>query len=321
MRILSVLVFFMLLFVSAAAHAQPCAQPLTSGSEPTASDCLFILKAAVGTESCSPECVCAPTGTLPIKATDALLCLNAAVGSPDLLDCPCEPATTSTTVSTTTTTVSTTTTLGVPVPEVATLAATSVGSTNATLQGEVNPNGLATDAWFEWGSSPDPDTFSETFPQGLGDGTGVESVAAALSGLNPETTYYYRAAASNSAGSATGSIASFTTASVDPFGVVATTPADNATSVPLEALVTVTFNRDVEPATLVGAITVRSPTANLAGEISYEYATKTAIFTPAAPFEPLTEYDVTVDDKVKSVDTVRLSAPYVFGFTTAASSP
>jgi len=105
MRILSALVLYALLLAPASAQAQQCAQPLTTGENPTASDCLFILKAAVGTEVCVVECVCAPSGTLPVKATDALLCLNAAVGGSAPLNCPCEPTTTSTTVSTTTTTI------------------------------------------------------------------------------------------------------------------------------------------------------------------------------------------------------------------------
>jgi len=105
---ISVAFFVATLFLAPAlAEAQYCAQPLSSGPNPTASDCLFILKAAVGTEVCQPECVCAPSGTLPVKATDALLCLNAAVGAPVALNCPCEPPTT---VSSTTTTIDTTTT-------------------------------------------------------------------------------------------------------------------------------------------------------------------------------------------------------------------
>ncbi len=67
----------------------PCAQPLTSGPSPTATDCLFILKTAVGLTSCSPACICAPKGTLPPTATDALFCLKRAVGSPIALNCPC----------------------------------------------------------------------------------------------------------------------------------------------------------------------------------------------------------------------------------------
>lgn len=67
-----------------------CAQPVSSGAGPVASDCLFILNAAVGTQSCAPDaCVCDPSGDASIKATDALLCLNAAVGIPVTLDCQC----------------------------------------------------------------------------------------------------------------------------------------------------------------------------------------------------------------------------------------
>ena len=87
---------------AAEAQTLPCSQPLTQGDSPVASDCLFILQAAVGNVTCTPECICAPSGTLPIKATDALLCLNAAVGAPVTLNCPCA---TTTTVSSTTTTV------------------------------------------------------------------------------------------------------------------------------------------------------------------------------------------------------------------------
>jgi hypothetical protein len=71
-------------------RAQDCAQPVSTGAAPVASDCLFILGAAVGSQTCSPECVCAPTGTLPTKATDALLCLSAATGQPVTLACPCD---------------------------------------------------------------------------------------------------------------------------------------------------------------------------------------------------------------------------------------
>ena len=104
------------------------------------------------------------------------------------------------------------------------------------------------------------------------------------------------------------------------FGVVSTTPANNATDVPLGNLITVTFNEDVEPATLVDAIAVSSLAGNLPGVISYNSTTRTATFTPGTPFAPLTDYTVTVAAKVKSVSTERLSTPYVFGFRTATGS-
>lgn len=90
-----------------------CAQPVTHGSGPTASDCLLILQVAVGSGSCEPSCMCAPKGSLPTSARDALVCLRWAVGQNVSLDCPCSgsTSTTSTTVPSgvTTTTVSTTT--------------------------------------------------------------------------------------------------------------------------------------------------------------------------------------------------------------------
>ncbi len=69
--------------------AMACALPVTVGPLPTATDCLFILGAAVGLGACSPACACAPAGTLPVVATDALFCLAAAVGSIDDYLCPC----------------------------------------------------------------------------------------------------------------------------------------------------------------------------------------------------------------------------------------
>ena len=73
-------------------HAEPpCAQPLSTGPAPVAGDCLYILNVAVGTLACAPTCVCAPKGALPTTATDALVCLFAAVGLPADLNCPCSP--------------------------------------------------------------------------------------------------------------------------------------------------------------------------------------------------------------------------------------
>lgn len=68
---------------------QACAQPVSTGPAPVASDCLYILNAAVGVTTCSPACICAPKGTLPVSATDALVCLNAAVGTAVELMCDC----------------------------------------------------------------------------------------------------------------------------------------------------------------------------------------------------------------------------------------
>lgn len=87
-----------------------CSQPVSNGANPTASDCLFILQAAVGSQACTPSCICDPTGGGGTTATDALTCLANAVGQDVALNCPCSATTTtsSTTLSTTTTTISST---------------------------------------------------------------------------------------------------------------------------------------------------------------------------------------------------------------------
>ena len=77
-----------------------CSQPLSSGLNPVASDCLFILGVAVSLQTCTPQpCVCDPTGDGSTTATDALRCLNKAVGEPALLLCPCDTTTSSTTTT------------------------------------------------------------------------------------------------------------------------------------------------------------------------------------------------------------------------------
>jgi tripartite motif-containing protein 71 len=78
-----------------------CSQPLSDGTKPIASDCLYILRTAVGSEACSPACICAPKGSLPTTASDALLCLKVATGQNVVLDCPCFPPTTGDTTTTT----------------------------------------------------------------------------------------------------------------------------------------------------------------------------------------------------------------------------
>jgi hypothetical protein len=64
-----------------------CGRPVTSGANPTASDCLYILKAAVGAETCTPECICDVNAAGGVTASDALLCLKKAVGQDVTLDC------------------------------------------------------------------------------------------------------------------------------------------------------------------------------------------------------------------------------------------
>jgi hypothetical protein len=89
----------------AAADNGDCSQPVSNGPNPVATDCLYILRTAVGLLTCDPTCICDlnASGGNP-NATDSLGCLNAAVGVPDLLNCDCGGGTTTTTVGGSTTT-------------------------------------------------------------------------------------------------------------------------------------------------------------------------------------------------------------------------
>lgn len=70
----------------ASAARTACAQPVSLGSSPTASDALFILRTAVGSQYCK-RCICDLDASGTVTATDALTTLKAAVGSPANLAC------------------------------------------------------------------------------------------------------------------------------------------------------------------------------------------------------------------------------------------
>ena len=102
-------------------------------------------------------------------------------------------------------------------PDAATQAATSVGETTATLNGVVEPNGLATTAWFEWGTD---DQYGNRLPElpdpGYDAGSqGTAQIADFLAGLTASTSYHYRAVAQNSAGTGYGDDQVFDTGDID----------------------------------------------------------------------------------------------------------
>ncbi|TVR63137.1 MAG: hypothetical protein EA422_10015 [Gemmatimonadales bacterium] len=96
-------------------------------------------------------------------------------------------------------------------PVLATLPAEDVEADRATLVGEVNPRGSATEVRFRWGTSPTLQGAALTAPIDVSDGLNPVRVEAELEELQPFTTYYFRVEASSGAGVSNGTIQSFTT--------------------------------------------------------------------------------------------------------------
>jgi hypothetical protein len=63
-----------------------CGQPISTGSAPSATDALAVLRAAVGTQACEP-CICDVDRSGATSATDALAILRVAVGQAVTLRC------------------------------------------------------------------------------------------------------------------------------------------------------------------------------------------------------------------------------------------
>ncbi|MBM2835171.1 MAG: hypothetical protein HW406_2332, partial [Candidatus Brocadiaceae bacterium] len=94
-------------------------------------------------------------------------------------------------------------------PTVTTGSASQVTYNSATLRGTVNANGLSTTAWFQYRivDGPSKSTFSTQTVIGTSD----TEVSFSIIQLLPGTTYYYRLAARNDAGTTYGDEVSFTT--------------------------------------------------------------------------------------------------------------
>jgi hypothetical protein len=177
-------------------------------------------------------------------------------------------------------------------PTATTGPATAIGATTATVTGSVVPGGQATSWYVQYGTSTSYG--SQTAKANAGSGAATVNITSNLSSLKPGSTYHYRVVASNSAGTAHGSDAVFTT--LTPPG--ATTAA--ATGI---GTTTATLNGTVDPNS-------RDTTFYFEYGTSTSYGTKTAVKSAGSSASPQNE----------SVGISRLAVGKTYHFRIVATS-
>lgn len=96
--------------------------------------------------------------------------------------------------------------------------------------------------------------------------------------------------------------------------VLSTIPEDDAVNVPLDQVISVTFNEEVDPETVNAQTFKVSGTSDVTGSITYSETT--AYFTPSSDLLPNTTYTGTVTTGIKDNMGNALQEDYVWSFTT-----
>ena len=158
--------------------------------------------------------------------------------------------------------------------------------------------------------------------------TAIFAPTSALA-ANTQFTATVTTAAQSAQGSALASnyVWSFTTGlqvnASAPF-VTSTIPAEAAVNVPLNQRVSVTFSTSMDPATLSGsgtfAVVETVGGSAVPGSVTYDAASKSAIFTPTANLAASTQYTATITSAAKSLTGIAVGANFVWSFTTGATA-
>jgi len=96
--------------------------------------------------------------------------------------------------------------------------------------------------------------------------------------------------------------------------VESTIPADGASGVPLNQIITATFNETMNPATILESSFTVTGSAPVSGAVTY--SGRTATFTPRSLLAPNTVYTGRITTSVKDVDGNALQQDYMWTFTT-----
>ncbi|MDA3865786.1 MAG: ice-binding family protein [Salinivirgaceae bacterium] len=109
--------------------------------------------------------------------------------------------------------------------------------------------------------------------------------------------------------------------------VTSTTPTNGAVNVPLNIIITATFNEAMNPATITQAAfslqsqnAKKSTSSDVMGTITYDVSTNTASFTPNELLVANTAYTCIITEAVEDLNGTALQVNYVFTFSTGLST-
>ena len=103
--------------------------------------------------------------------------------------------------------------------------------------------------------------------------------------------------------------------------VVSTIPASGAANVSTAGAISATFNRAMDPVSITANFSLKDASGSpVAGVVTYDAGTSTAIFTPSAALSGNTTYTAALTSAIKDTNSNAL-APYSWSFTAAAVFP
>ena len=155
--------------------------------------------------------------------------------------------------------------------------------------------------------------------------TGTTATFRPASNLTASTTYTatITTGAKDLAGNALASnyVWSFTTGAaqdVTPPTVISTDPANNATGVALNKIITAIFSEGMDPSTITTTtVTLKQGTTSVSGTVTYTGTTAT--FRPASNLTASTTYTATITTGAKDLAGNALASNYIWSFTTGAA--
>jgi hypothetical protein len=189
-------------------------------------------------------------------------------------------------------------------PTVTTEAAAPIERTSATLNGTIDPEGIASEYHYEYGLE---NTYgSSTAEVAAGSGSSAIAAPAAITGLVPNTTYHYRIVGSNASGSIVGEDETLSTEAAPPS--VDGSPAFASAITPTGASVHATVNPEHSPTTFrieYGTTTAYGSSAPEGGAEVGEQSTDQAVATTLTGLQPGTLYHfrVSAEDSTEGPQT------------------